>query len=182
MNKYIALVCLILSGCGSAISVDLITAEGFVGYSIANNNKKAEIKQIEEDEKKAEEAQKDLIRAKEEAAKAKAQTEADNRVPPIKYFKLLSAKTGCPVCVSQNALLEKHKWIVKVGKPGEVERPYHILKEEMKDTSGDDPLWDKYKADGLPFFQLVVDGKVVSTHEGLMSHEELTKLYNEAGK
>lgn len=171
MKRILLILCVLAVGCnGPKISqLELIKSEGFIGYSLANYNK-GQPKQVDEP----------AVDVKEAVAEPEV---VGAKLAPRKYLRMLSAKKDCVYCLKQEEIFKEHNWIVKTGVEETVEKPYHILREEiesMKDT--DNPLWKKYNTKVVPFFQVVVKGKVVDTHEGMLTHEELAKIYEGADK
>lgn len=174
MKKYIAitLISLMLIGCSTSFtSLDIIRAEGFMAYAVASFKNKDDKRQEEDNNKRAEEASKSLQDAKKAIVKSPV---------PKRYIRMLSAAKGCPPCNTQKKIFADHKWIFKTGVEENNTLPYHGLYEEIKDLAdGDNPLIKKYSSTDLPFFQLVVDGKVTKTHAGLLSHEALVEFIGE---
>lgn len=197
MKATILSLLLLIVGCNPTMSytypqADLLMAEGFIACSVANHasvKKMDEAKAIEE-AKAAQEA----ARAAEEAAKAKAEAEtqasakaaieaaeeAAKPIYPSKYLRLLSSKTGCGPCIHQDQILMGSDWIIHDGneEQNKDKRPYHGLKQEVESLrDANNPLWAKYKAKIVPFWQLVEDGKVVKTHSGVLTLNQLRDFY-----
>lgn len=189
--KYVLCILLItLVGCNTQTTKlstkDLVKTEGFIAYSVAVYNKTdpakaAENQWVESILTGTETSLPDVLPNQ----KPEEQKEKTAPTTPKKYLRLLSAEKGCGHCIHQEQILTGSDWIIRKGTEEENEKklPYHGLKEQvksMRDT--DNPLWDKYKAKALPHWQLVKDGKVVKTHEGVMDLEELRTFYVDGDK
>lgn len=157
-TKLLLILCLIFAGCTKQATLpmsDTLAAEGFTAFSVANYNR----------------THKDAPVVKEGVS-----------IYPKKYLRLLSARTGCGPCIHQDQILLGSDWIMRDGteEDNKDKRPYHGLRERVESLKDrDNPLWAKYKPTGVPFWQLIVDGKVVKTNAGVLSLNELNKFYTE---
>lgn len=198
--KYFLLVLLTLTmiGCGQSttkLSTDeLVKAEGFVAISVALYKKnepepiKAEdvqaVKQVLNDvaeviptliKPEPVKVQPKVIIPKPQVQPAKTEIKT-----PKKYLRLLSAEAGCGPCIHQDQILTGSDWIILDGdeKVNESKIPYHGIHERVKSPDDENnPLWAKYKAESIPHWDLIIDGKVVNTIEEVLDKDALRKFY-----
>lgn len=172
--KYLILLAVLLAGCGkiSAPSYplkDTIAAEGFVATSVVYHRTFG-----------GKPTPKDMEFGVVTTESPSAPTEKPKSIYPSKYLRLLTAEAGCGPCIHQHQILIGSDWIIHLGteEQNKDKRPYHGLEERVKSLNdSNNPLWAKYGAPAVPFWQLVVDGKVVETHSGVLSLKELRAFY-----
>ena len=172
--KKLLILCILLTGCGNSIDItkEVLTTEGFIAVAVAQQTK-TEAKKVEavkavEEEVKVEVKQENIP---EQAIKIKT---------PSKYLRLFSAEAGCGPCIHQEQILMGSDWIIKNGaeEDNQSDIKYHGLKQTVPNlNSGNDQLWQKYKAKSVPFWQLIENGKVVKTHSGVLTLNELRDFY-----
>jgi len=197
--KFILLILFTLSiiGCSKPYTKlsteDLVTAEGFTAISVALYQKNEPVAVKEEDIKAVQQVVNDVVKVlptliKPEPVKVqpkiivpeKSNQKTSEVITPKKYLRLLSAEAGCGSCIHQDMILIGSDWIILNGdeKANENKIPYHGIHERVKSLNDEtNPLWVKYNASSVPHWDLIVDGKVVNTVEGVLDRSELRRFY-----
>lgn len=175
MNKYLSVIVVMLAGCGQMSSSklstsDLIKAEGFTAYSVAvykrDTPTPTPVKEVEQPVAVVTEVAKDPKVIK----------------TPKKYLRLLSAEKGCGPCIHQDQIITGSDWQIHSGPESKNEDkiPYHGIHERVESLNDvNNPLWSKYNAKSVPHWDLIVDGKIVKTFEGVMNLNQLREFYGD---